>query len=208
MVKLTGPLQSAAASGSFGPSTVFSSWKGRSYAKTKSIPSNPRSPMQVSTRAMMAFLSSAWASLTTPQQATWASLAGQSQIPPYNQFISSGLGRWSEFHAPAKVDPATETGTQPDLDSFYATGGAAHADISADWYALQDAWGLMIFRSLASGFTPSLSNCIAIIPLTKLTGLIYTDAGLPPARYYYNFQSFTAQGKKSASLGQVTALVT
>ncbi len=208
MVKLTGPLQSADARGSFGPSTVFSSWKGRSYAKTKTIPTNPRSPMQVSTRAMMAFLSNAWKTLTVPQQTTWNSIAAQAKLPPYNQFISSGLARWSEFHAPAKVTPETETGTLPDLDSLSAVGHAAHADISGDWYSLGDAWGLLIFRSTSSGFIPSLSTCIAVVPLTALSGLIYTDADLPPATYYYNFQSFTAQGKKSASLGQLTAVVT
>jgi len=208
MVKLTGPLGSAKATGAFGGTAVFSSWKGRSYAKTKTTPFNPNSPMQVSVRATMAFLASQWSVLSDAAKATWTAAAAAAQIPPYNQFISANLGRWSELHAPSQRDPPTETGTLPELDTFWLKGGPAHVEISVDWYNRYDAWGLVIFRSTSSGFAPALNNAIALVPLTADTGLIYNDQGLAPARYYYNFRSFTTLGKLSAKLGQQTAVAT
>jgi len=208
MVKLKGPLGSAEARGSFGDSAVFSSWKGRSYARSKTIPTNPKTPMQVSTRAMMAFLANQWSTLTEVQKATWNAAASNAKIPAYNQFISANLGRWSELRAPGRKDPATEAGNLPSVDTFYAEGKTAHAELAADWYDLNNAWGLLIFRSTASGFAPSRSNCIAIIPLTATGGPLYDDQGLEPRPYHYNFRSFTTDGKLSANLGQVSAIVT
>ncbi len=156
----------------------------------------------------MAFLASAWTGLTDVAKASWTTSATAAKIPPYNQFISANLGRWSEMHAPGKADPVTEIGTLPNLDTFYATGGAAHVEISADWYGLNHAWGIMIFRSTSSGFAPALCNCVAIIPLTALSGLLYDDKGLEPATYHYNFRTFTFAGKMSANLGQMSAVVT
>jgi hypothetical protein len=164
--------------------------------------------MQVSSRAMMAFLSAAWATLTAPQKATWNASAAAALIPPYNQFISANLGRWSEFHAPGKDATPSESGTQPDYDTHNAAGGAGHAHIDATFYSRNNGWGIMIFRSLSSGFATSLETCIAVIPHTILDGTIYTDDGLAPGTYYYNLRTFTTEGGLAPPLGQVVAVVT
>lgn len=50
MAKLTGPLFSMDASGSFAGAMVFSKWKGRNYARQLVIPSNPHSADQEAAR--------------------------------------------------------------------------------------------------------------------------------------------------------------
>lgn len=54
MVKVTGPMHSETASGSFAKSIVFSIWKGRAYVRQLVKPSNPRSEGQVAQRAALA----------------------------------------------------------------------------------------------------------------------------------------------------------
>lgn len=199
---------SAEASGSFGRSTTFSSWKGRAYARVKTVPANPKTAMQTSVRAMMGFLAHVWSTLTTPEKTTWNTPALDAKIPPYNQFISENLGRWSEFHAPSKAHPATEAGSQPEFDETQVNGRVAHVDITATFYDLADAFGLVIFRSQASGFVPSLANVIAVEHHINATAQAYVDEGLSPGLWYYNFRTFNHHGQWSANLGQKTATVT
>lgn len=50
MARITGPLMSLDASGSFGSTLVFGKWKGRNVVRQLVVPSNPRSTTQVAAR--------------------------------------------------------------------------------------------------------------------------------------------------------------
>lgn len=208
MVRLKGPMSSAEASGTFGGAASFATWKGRAYAKRKSIPSNPKTAMQVSARAMMAFLVQRWSELPSPARASWTQDAAAAQISPYNQYLAANLNRWREFQAPSQATPAAETGTVAEIDDWNATGGVAKATLYGLWYGVNDGWGLIIFRSTSSSFTPSRSNAIAIVKHTSADYNFYVDEGLAPGTYYYNVRSFTKAGKLSSAYGQKTAIVT
>jgi hypothetical protein len=51
MAKLTGPLFSIDASGSFAKTVTYSRWKGRRYGRFRAIPSNPRTEGQEQARS-------------------------------------------------------------------------------------------------------------------------------------------------------------
>lgn len=208
MVRIKGPLTSADARGSFGPTAIFSSWKGRSYAKSKTIPTNPNTPLQISVRAMLGFLAGQWNDLTAPNKATWDELAAQTNIPPYNAFIAHNLTRWEQFHAPSTTYPATETGTQATAFIESATGGAGHVDLAIACDPPADGWGLILFRSPTVAFTSSRQNAIHIFQTQAIALTYYTDSNLTPGTYYYRTRRFTTTGKLATQSFTTSAIVT
>jgi hypothetical protein len=209
MARTTGPLMSLDASGSVANTIVFSRWKGRSYVRQLVTPSNPRSDLQVSTRAMMRFLSQAWGLDVDPaEQATWAALATSDAISNFNAYTRENLRRWTQFTAPGQANPVGATGTVPTFTTAPdATGGVRQATITWDVNALNDGWGLLIFRSLTNAFTPARDNLIGVGTFGTDPGT-FIDTPLEPDTYYYNFRSFTDDGKMSTAIGQKTATVT
>jgi len=208
MVKVLGPMFSFEASGTIGKIATFSKWKGRPYVRQRVIPSNPKSPLQVSTRAMMRFLSQAWAGVGSTPQGTWEDLAAAAQISPFNSFISRNQQRYREFQAPSQTYPAAETGTEPAATLDSATAGPSYADLAFTITTLNDVWGVMIFRSPTSTFTPSRANCIAVIPVDGTGALVYTDSNLAAGDYYWDAKFFTKEGLLGEDEGEVTDTVT
>jgi len=208
MVKIKGPMGSAEASGSFGGSAVFSTWKGRSYVRTKGPPTNPKTGAQVSARQMLTFLAQQWAALTPPQKATWETLAAQTGIAPYNAFCSINLERWTLFKAPGKVHPITALGTLPSATFDSATGGVAHADLHFDITNERDWWALLIFRGQSTPVVPGHDNLIAVAARTETGSLDYTDQALDPGTYYWQARFCTFQGKMGPNETQRSAIVT
>jgi len=208
MVKVLGPMFSFEASGTIGKIATFSKWKGRPYVRQRVVPANPKSALQISTRAMMRFLAQAWAGVDPTPQGTWEDLAAASQISPFNAFISRNQQRWREFQAPSQSYPAAETGTAPVATLDSATGGPSYADLTMTITTLNDVWGVMLFRSPTGTFTPSRANCIAIIPVDDTGTLVYTDSNLDAGTYYWDAIFFSKEGKIEAEEGEVSDTVT
>ncbi len=208
MVKVYGPMMSLDASGSIADALTFSKWKGRSYVRQRVVPANPRSPLQVSVRAMLKFLSQAWVNVGSTPQASWEDLADASAISPFNAYIGKNQQRWREFQAPSQTHPAAETGTEPVATLDSATGGVRHIDLEFTITTLNDAWGVMIFRSTTSTFATAISNCIAVLEVDQTGTLVYTDSNLTPGTYYYNARFFTKEAVLGAEEGEVNATAT
>jgi len=208
MVKVLGPMFSFEASGTIGKIATFSKWKGRPYVRQRVIPANPKSALQVATRAMLRFLSQAWTSVGSTPQGSWDDLAAASQISPFNAFIGRNQSRFREFQAPSQTYPAAETGDQPVATLDSATGGPSYMDLAFTITTLNDVWGVAIFRSPTGTFTPSRANCIAVIPVDDTGALVYTDSNLDAGDYYYDAKFFTTEGSLGADEGEVTGTVT
>lgn len=210
MVKVNAPVMSLDASGSLGNAIVFSKWKGRNYVRTLVTPSNPRSGSQTGFRQMFKYLSQDWANISAANQATWEDLADQRVISPFNAYQSRNMERWRNFLAPIQIYPDGTAGMTPTSGTTSATAGvrqitlAAAADGSST-----TADGIVIFRSLTTGFTPALSNAIATLHYAGTSGqFTYVDTPLEPETYFYNFRPFTTDGVLAAAEGEVTAVVT
>lgn len=208
MVKVVGPMFSFDASGTLANAATFSKWKGRNYVRQRVVPSNPKSALQVSVRAMMRFLSQAWASVSSTPRGSWEDRAEQSNVSPFNAFVGHNMARWDRFDAPGQTDPVEETGTQPVATLDSATGGDSHVDLEFDVVTLNDVWGVMIFRETSSGFTPSKANCIAVVEVDATGTLVYTDSPLDADTYYYDARFFTKEGSLGAAEGEVNGTAT
>jgi len=198
------------ASGSVAGTIVFSKWKGRNYVRQLVTPANPKTALQVSTRAMMKFLSRQWTpELTNPEKATWEDDAAAMAASPFNAFIRTNLQRWTQFTSPTKETPVTATGTVPTFTTLPGSVGAVgQATITWDINALNQAWGLLIFRSLTTGFTTGRDTLIGVALLKTLTSDTFIDTPVAAGSWFYNYRSFTDDGVLSAALGQTAATVT
>lgn len=209
MARTVGPLMSLDASGSVANTITFSRWKGRSYVRQLVTPSNPKAPLQLSTRAMMRFLAQSWTpDLTPTQKATWDALAAGDAISPFNAFTRHNLQRWTQFQTPTQSYPATDLGTQSTFTTALdAVGGVRQATITWTTNVLNDGWGILIFRSLTGGFTPARDNLIGIAEQGATGAHTFVDTPLAPDTYFWNFRAFTIFGLLGAAIGEQTAVV-
>jgi hypothetical protein len=91
MATLTGPLLSFGASGQIAKTQVYSSWKGRPYARRLVVPSNPRSTEQTKTRTTFSFLNSVWKIAPADVQAPWTQFAKGQVLTNRNAWLQKNL---------------------------------------------------------------------------------------------------------------------
>lgn len=185
MVKCYGPCMSLDASGTLAKTITWSKWKGRNYARQRVVPANPRSGPQTGMRSMIKFLSQEWVNFSAAEQADWLSRAQDLVASNFNAMTSYNMKRWRNFLAPSKLDPATETGTQPSAPTTTPTGGVRQISLSIVDGANAPDWGYVIHRSDTTGFTPAFSNVIAVHPWDSGGTTVYVDTPLVAGTYYY-----------------------
>jgi hypothetical protein len=141
----------------------------------------------------MRFLSQRWAAIATDDQATWDDLADARKISPFNAFTAENQRAWRNFLPPSIGYPiarATTSGTAP---TVAGTAGVRQITLVITPGTENDTDGYAIFRAAGGVVTPSISNCIAIIPKTGATET-YVDTPLDPATYHYKAIPFSADG--------------
>lgn len=207
MARVTGPLMSVDASGTYGKALVFAKWKGRNYVRERVIPSNPRSASQTGVRSMMSYLSQLWYGLAALTKATWDDMATTKEISAFNAFVGENLSRWQLNAAPTQDFPAAEANTDLDPDSvgvdgviLAATGGDSHIDVGAlpDSTGAADAIGVVIFRGAAAPTPLSWANAIAVVGVTPGAAWTYTDSPLDAGTYHYKIAYISDDGVISA----------
>jgi hypothetical protein len=157
---------------------------------------------------MLRFLARSWAGLSEANQATWRDRASLTNISPCNAFLGENQRRWREFLAPTQIDPATETGTDPVLTLDSATGGTRSATLTFTLTTANDLWGIAIFRATGETITPSVANCIYILPAPSPGTFTWVDSDLDAGTYTYNAKALLIAGKAGAAETARTATVT
>lgn len=208
MVKVYAPLMSLDASGTIGKAITYSKWRGRNYVRKHVTPANPKSVLQVSTRAMMRFLSQAWTDVGSTPQGSWDAAAAAINVSAFNAYIQGNLQRWREFQPPSQTNPPPETGSAAVATLDSATGGPSYIDVEFTITTLNDVWGVILFRSPTGTFDTSRANAIRVIPVTGTGTLIYTDSQLVAGDYYYDARFFSKEGVLDAEEGEVTGTAT
>lgn len=107
MSRTTAPLLSFDARGQIGKTQVYSSWKGRSYARRYVIPSNPDTIAQQSTRNAWRTLNSIFQFMAEAAQETWNLAANAQQMTGRNLFLKRNLSAFRGATDYEGVDFAT-----------------------------------------------------------------------------------------------------
>lgn len=209
MASVKGPLFSLDASGSIGKAVVYSKWKGRNYVRRLVVPANPRSGGQLSSRAMVTFLSQYWASLSTAEQADWDTLAAVTNISPFNAFLKYNLGRWSTNDLPSQQHPAEEGDAAGVSSAFTATAGLKSITISYTVGTLNQNWGVLIFRGLAADMGVTRAEMVHVLVAESAAAFTWLNTGLTTGvPYYYRAYPFSEEGAIGAAEDDITATPT
>jgi len=91
MPKVTAPLLSFDARGQIGKTQVYSSWKGRPYARRYTIPANPQSAEQTLTRNCFSFLQATYKLAPPLFTAAWESYIKGKVLTSRNAFTKFNL---------------------------------------------------------------------------------------------------------------------
>ncbi len=208
MVKLNAPLLSLGASGSIGGAIVFSTWKGRAYARSLVRPANPKSGGQVGVRSLFKFVAQNWAAIIPASKATWEDRADQGIYSTFNAYMSYNQARWRDFLAPSQHDPAADTDTPAVTGVITAVAGVRSATLTIPITTANDGWGVLAFRSDTTAFSTAFDNLIGAGLIAATADVVIVDTPLVAGTYYYNFREFTIDGQLSAELGEETVVIT
>jgi len=208
MAKVTGPLMSISASGTFGGTLVFAEWNGRAYVREHVIPSNPKSAMQTGIRSLWKFLSKFWATISSQNKATWLAIATAQQISNFNAYMQYNMDRWQNFFAPTQANPAAEASAGLTVTTQTLTGAVGYASIAVTPSGATAIWGIAIFRSTAEIVTPSWANCIAVVEADGANAVTYVDSPLVAGTYHYRTAIINTDGIMGTVKADGTAVVT
>lgn len=209
MARTTGPLGSQAASGTLADLLTFGTTKGRGIVRLKPRQKTTRTPLQLSNRAMLRWLTTRWAvDLSDAQRATWLELAAARTVSPFNAYVRFNLDRWARQQAPSKSHPATEA----DLaGAFFGTQTPQVSGHQVTWRmlpgALNQNWGVMFHRSLITGFTPSRETLIGASLCQTSSVKRYVESDVPSGTWFNKNVTFSALGRTGTTSGQTTAIV-
>lgn len=195
MARVTGPLHSDTASGSFAKALVFSHWKGdRKYVRERIIPMNPKAAKQVGVRALMGYCAHLWNSIKAASSASWQDLANAAAISTFNAYIQAALNDWQNGLFPRRLSTDARTSTALTITTQTATGGIGTATIQLTPSGATAIAGFAIYRA-ATGFTAGWDNCIAILAADGANPVTWIDSPLAAGTYYYRSVAFNTDGK-------------
>lgn len=195
MARVSGPLMSVAASGTYAKTLVFSTWKGRPYVRERVTPSNPKSAKQTGVRAMMAYLAKIWATIKATAETSWDAAATAASDSPFNAYIAANLKNWQMNLAPTRLSTDARAAAASTITSNIATGGKGQATVAIVLGAGAGQAGAIVMRSGTAITTFDWSKVIAIVPATASATTTVTDSPLNPGTYHYNVITFSTDGK-------------
>jgi len=208
MVKLKGPIHALEASGTIADILTIAADARGAYARRKPIPSQPRTPGQLTVRALMKWLAQEWQQLTPAEQATWQEMADARSVAPYHCFVAENHHRWTSYLAPSKEYPATEAGYKPKATNIVGTGGPGYAEVTVLNQVTWPDWGWIIYRDTSPMLTKTRTDARAFIRKDFGQPSTWRDTPLAPGTYYYACQGFHTTGKLGFIWGDVLVNVT
>lgn len=195
MAVTKGPLLSIDATGTVAGAIVFSHWKGRNVVRRHAVPANPKSPGQLSVRAMMTFLSKQWTNLSDAEQATWDDLASAQNISPFNAYVQYNMARWGTNKSPAKEHPAAEDDTAGVISTGVATAGSRSLTVGVTIDTLNQNWGVAFFRGLTDEVGITRNELVHVELGGAAEAISWLDFPLTVGTtYYYRAYGFSEAG--------------
>lgn len=195
MVKLTGPLNSTAASGTLAGTITFHQSRSRTSLRKKAQPKHPRTRLQIACQASLKFLSQEWKTFTDEQRATWAQASNDPKRCPYTNYIAVNFNRLRTQRFPSMTWPPNATTQTWVTVSYWQVCGVRQVEYFIDYTGLwKDAWGNCIYRSNFHPGSYQFPYLVAIIPTKTKEVFSWIDTPLPVDNYSYRSRIFSIDG--------------
>lgn len=149
MSKTVAPLLSFDARGQLGKTLVYSSWKGRAYARRYVVPANPQTAEQTLTRSVFSGLNAIWRFMPAPAQAAWNLFADNSRITARNAWLKANVSPLREAADLTAIllSPSAGSGLAAQAIDATATPGGALVGLVAP--ALPQGWSIVSAHAMA-----------------------------------------------------------
>jgi hypothetical protein len=183
------------ASGTIGGVLTFSKWKGRPYVRTRTIPANPKTAAQLGVRSAMKFLAQAWASIGASPQLSWDAAADANKVSPFNAFTSANMAHWRDGMCPGKTNTLLRTTAAAAVTATTAGDLGRYAFSSVTLGAGVGQWGLIVYMSAVTGFTPAWNNARLLVPAAPGGDTDISIGPLASGTYYLRYATFSVDGK-------------
>jgi hypothetical protein len=194
MVKTRGPLLSTSATGSIKAPLTFSTWKGRPYVSARGARNTGKTPAQIATRAMLAFLASQWKLLDPAIQASWPAATSADPTAAYNHYFAANLSRWRAFKPPSQACPATEQLSSQTYSLALSSNKPRAIRLTLNAWQPVDVWAYLILRYNAAGQTRDWQHLVRLVPAAGPNQKIWWDRNLQPGIYWYYVQLISTSG--------------
>lgn len=208
MALVTAPLMSLDASGTLAKTVTFSKWKGRNYVRQTVKPHNPRTAAQTGMRAMMKFLSQAWAAISSSIASDYTSLADAYKISEFNAYLRVNLRRWRQGQGVSQDYPAEETSTPGTITMAAPDGGERNVVLTLTPSTATAIWGIAVYRDSSEITVANWNNCIAIVEPDGVNPVTYTDSPLHAGTYHYRAAFLSDDGLIGAACADQSGIAT
>lgn len=195
MVKLKGPGLGLAAAGSVGGEVSFANWKGKPYLKTKSRPKQPNTESQIALRAIMRFLSKAWAAIDPALKATWNELAAATTISPFNAYQAYNIKRWHNFKAPSTTYPCEERLDYSNYVFYGVTGGPRSVLHDLTSGTQFHGWGYLLHKLTDTDDDRRWDNLFYAFTVPEAGEYRHTTSPHPAGTHHWMCTNFSLDGK-------------
>lgn len=203
-MKIRAPLHSIDVRGRFAVGLVFSNWKGLSYARSFTVPVNPRSTRQVVIRGLITTASRAWAGLTDANRTSFETYAaGLSRKNVFGQDVkTSGFNEYVALSVMAQEVGETPVSTAPStaapaiVTDGAAAEGAASGQITVTWTDGQGGYvDVGITGLLGDGQQPQESDYTHDSYTADATGTLTISDLAAGGKYSVRFRQVFANGQ-------------
>lgn len=204
MARVQAPLMSLSASGTIASAITFSTWKGRPYVRTRVVPANPQSGLQVGMRAGIRAYPYIWNERLGPAgQALWNAAVGAEAISGYNLFTRlsqrSLRNNYGPFYVPAEQEQASTPAAPGD-----AAAAQDGVDMNITWTDVAQGYGYLIFHSLTTPITANISNLVSVTP-AGLQLFVHRNPGV--GTHYYDLRTFGEDAGVGALEGEFNGAI-
>lgn len=140
MARLTGPLFSLTARGSFANTTTFEMVKGFPIAKVKTSPRKTDTKPQLDQRALFTFLSNLWQNDTIAWQGYWNESLSRKALPGRNNFLAKNLHSLHKKTSLQHLILSPGTGGVPPVLDLTVTPGFQSMDWTISGPVIAPGW--------------------------------------------------------------------
>lgn len=162
MAKVIGPFMSLDASGTLAGTITASKWKGRNYMRQRVTPSNPQTSAQTGVRSSFAGANAVWKANQVQLTAAFSTLAAQTNISPFNAFVSTTQKRYSRSEHIANSPSPTVEAPANNITALAAEANGRYIDISWTDAVDTEAWATEIYAKLSANPTGVWQELIGI----------------------------------------------